>query len=157
MKKEEYIISQFADDATLFLDDSEKSIKSTLELQEKFSHIFGLKVNFDKTKLIWIGSMKYSTRSIKTKWKLTWGEINFKLLGLEFHVDLDKMIKLNFESKFKSINNTISCWKKRKLTPIGRITVVKSLLLPLPPHLFISLPSPTNEFMKQLNNTLRYC
>ena len=107
-KKEEYIISQFADDTTLFLDDSEKSIKSTLELLEKFSHISGLKVNFDKTKLIWIGSRKYSTRSIKTKWKLTWGEIRLKLLGLEFHVDLDRMIKLNFESKFKSINNTIS-------------------------------------------------
>ena len=44
--------------------------------------------------------------------------------------------------------------KKRKLTPIGRITVVKSLLSPLLTHLFISLPSPTNEFMKQLNNTL---
>ena len=64
------------------------------------------------------------------------------------------MIKLNFESKFKSINNTINYWKKRKLTPIRRITVVKSLLLPLLTHLFISLPSPTNEFMKQLNNTL---
>ena len=50
-----------------FLDGSEKSIKSTIELLEKFSHISGLKVNFDETKLIWIGSMKYSTRSIKTK------------------------------------------------------------------------------------------
>ena len=82
------------------------------------------------------------------------GEIKFKLLALEFHVDLDKMIKLNFESKFKSINNTISYWKKRKLTPFGRITVVKCLLLPLLTHLFISLPSSKNEFMKQLNNTL---
>ena len=40
IKKEEYIISQSADDTTLFLDGSEKSIKSTLELLEKNPHIF---------------------------------------------------------------------------------------------------------------------
>ena len=80
VKQREYIISQFADDTTLFLDGSEKSIKNTLQLLEKFSHISGLKVNFDKTKLIWIGCMKYSSRSIKTKWKLSWGKHNLNNL-----------------------------------------------------------------------------
>ena len=32
-----------------FLDGSEKTLKSTLELLEHFSHISDLKVNFDKT------------------------------------------------------------------------------------------------------------
>jgi hypothetical protein len=31
----------------------------------KFTEISWLKINFDKTKVIWIGSLKYSTRSIK--------------------------------------------------------------------------------------------
>ena len=56
-----------------FLDGSEKTLNSTLELHEHFSHISGFKVNFDKTKLKWIGSMKYSIRAIKTEWKLTLG------------------------------------------------------------------------------------
>ena len=45
-------------------------------------------------------------------------------------------------------------WKRRKLTPIGRITVVKSLLIPLLTHLFISLPSPKIDFIKRLNDLL---
>ena len=55
IKNQEYII-QFANDTTRFLDGSEKTPNSTLERLEHFSHISGLKVNFDKTKLIWIGS-----------------------------------------------------------------------------------------------------
>ena len=78
---EEYKISQFADDTSLLLDGSEKSINASLNLLNTFSEISGLKINFDKTKIIWIGSIKYSTRSIKTKWKLTWGDTKFKLLG----------------------------------------------------------------------------
>ena len=154
IKNQEYIISQFADDTTLFLDGSEKTLNSTLEMLEHFSHISGLKVNFDKTKLIWIGSMKYSIRAIKTKWKLTWGETQFKLLGILFHVDLEKMLNLNYEPKLQSIRNSISHWKKRKLTPIGKIIVVKSILVPILTHLFISLPSPTNEFLKRIHDIL---
>ena len=56
---------------TPFLEGSDKTPSSILELLEYFSHISGLKVNFDKTKLIWIGFMKYSIRAVKTKWKLT--------------------------------------------------------------------------------------
>ena len=82
-----------------FLDGSEKSLKNTLQLLENFSHISGLKVNVDKTKLIWIGCMKYSSRYIKTKWKLSWGKKNFKLLGIHFNVDLKKMIKKTILNK----------------------------------------------------------
>ena len=97
--------------------------------------------------------MKYSSRSIKTKWKLSWGEKEFKLLGIHFNVDLKKMIKNNFESKLKSIRNSISYWNRRK-TPIGKITVVKSILISLLTNLFISLPSPSDEYMKSLNDML---
>ena len=36
--------------------------------------------------------------------------------------------------------------------PVGRITVGKSLLIPLLGHLFISLPSPKIDFIKHLKN-----
>ncbi len=34
-------------------------------------------------------------KQLKTRWKLSWGNNYFKLLGINFHVDLDKMIDLN--------------------------------------------------------------
>ena len=73
VKDTEYLISQFADDTTLLLDGSEKSLNSVLEILDRFYTISALKCNFDKPKLIWIASRKYRAYSIKTKWKLNLG------------------------------------------------------------------------------------
>ena len=43
-------------------------------------------------------------------------------------------------------------WKRRYLTPLGKITVIKSLLVPTLNHLFISIPNPNNQTIKELNN-----
>ena len=67
---------------------TEKSLNQTLSELEIFSRISGLNVNFEKTQLVWIGSEKYSIRSIKTKWKLSWGKNTFKLLGINFNINL---------------------------------------------------------------------
>lgn len=46
----------------------------------------------------------------------------------------------------------IQQWKRRILTPLGRVTVVKTLLLPKLNHLFIYLSSPDKEIISSLNN-----
>ena len=42
--------------------------------------------------------------------------------------------------------------KKRFLTPLGKITVIKTLALPKFNHLFTSLPTPTPDKIKTINN-----
>ena len=54
---------------------------------EDVAKISGLKINFEKTQLVWIGSKKFDTSSIKTEWKLLWGKQTFKLLGINFNTD----------------------------------------------------------------------
>jgi len=44
--------------------------------------------------------------------------------------------------------------EKRKLTPIGRITVIKSLILPLFTHCFFSIPTPKIDILDKLNKLL---
>ena len=56
----EHVISQFADDTTLVLDGSQKSLISALETLEYYAQISVLRINNSKTKLIWIGSKKHS-------------------------------------------------------------------------------------------------
>ena len=53
---EEICLLQYADDTAIFLDGTEKSLKSALDLLFQFSKYSGLKPNYDKTKAIWIGS-----------------------------------------------------------------------------------------------------
>jgi hypothetical protein len=45
-------------------------------------------------------------------------------------------------------------WNKRNLTPVGKIAVVKSLILPVLNHLFIALPNPSIEIIKDIEAML---
>ena len=43
-------------------------------------------------------------------------------------------------------------WRRRFLTPLGKITVIKSLLLPKITHLLISLPNPDTEVLNIISS-----
>jgi hypothetical protein len=47
-----------------------------------------------------------------------------------------------------------SIWSKRNLTVIGKITVVKTLILPVLNHLIITLPNPTQDILKKVNELI---
>ena len=111
----------------------------------------GLKVRFLKTHVVWIGSKKYSTDSIKTKLKLNWGKDRFKPFGIAFDTNLDKMMVLNFTDKISNINLKNNYWNRGSLTHVGRITVIKYLLLLSLNLLFTSLPNPNEKLLKDLN------
>ena len=98
---------------------------------------------------------KYSTHSIKTRWKLSWGTSQFKLIGITFDVDLTKIIGINYGNKMQTIKNSIKLWQRRALSPLGKITVIKSLLLPKITHLLIVLPKPGITLLQEIN-TLFY-
>lgn len=145
-------LSQYADDTLFILDGSCESLNATLDVLHYYSNFSGLRVNFDKTHAVWIGINKYSAASIKTKWKLSWGKVEFKLLGIIFHVDLDKMEQINFMEKIQKIRALVKLWRRRSLTPLGKITVIKCMLLPILNHLFISLPNPSDVIIKEINS-----
>ncbi len=97
---------------------------------------------------------KLSSDTIKTKFKIAWGQTDFKLLGIHFHVDLDKMMDLNFNPKLIKLQKSINHWKRRILTPLGRLTVIKTLVVPTLNHMFIALPNPNDKILKKINNML---
>ena len=154
VRNSEHKISQYADDTSVFLDGSEKSLKALLKELEYFARISGLKVNFDKTQLVWIGSKKFDQNSIKTKWKLIWGKQTFKMLGINFNTDLTKMIKENYMQKVKTLESMIKQWERRSLTPLGKITAIKGLMIPAFNHLFFTLPNPGQPVIDYINSIL---
>ena len=52
------------------------------------------------------------------------------------------------------VNLLINVWSKRRLTLPGKITVIKSLILPKFTHLFLALPNPPGEFINFLERKL---
>ena len=143
-------ISQLADDTSLILDGSKESLIETLETLKQFSEMSGLHINFDKTHIVWIGSKKYSNEILLPNYKLKWGTTRFTLLGIHFDVELENMIQLNYEPKYLHIKSLLKQWEKRFLTPIGKITVIKTLALPLLNHILMAIPNPSHSFCKNL-------
>lgn len=73
-----------------------------------FACISGLKINFSKTKMIWIGSKKISKEVFHhSRWKLHWNNPTFDLLGIKFSVNLNEMVELNYPSNFLEISRVI--------------------------------------------------
>lgn len=153
INKTEYLISQYADDTVLILDGSENSLNEAIKELNMFYALSGLKINLSKTQATWIGSKKYSIEKMCKNINLQW-TTTFKLLGIYFDVDLTNILKMNYDKKLVKIKNTIKYWEKRIITPLGKITLIKSLLISQLNHLFISLPTPSSNFLKQLKEIL---
>lgn len=64
------------------------------------------------------------------------------------------MSQLNYILKLLEINKIMNQWKHRKLTPIGRLKIIKSLIIPKLNHLILSLPNPDTNSIKKLENDL---
>ena len=150
----EFKMSQFADDTTIFLDGTQRSLEAALNTIEIYGSYSGLKLNKSKTKLIWIGRKKHSKDKLNVTMHLDWGHTQFTLLGLKYDVDLQKIPLLNFQSAKIDIIKTIETWNKRNLTPFGKITIIKTYLLSKLNHLFMSIPSPSNDFFKDISSIL---
>ena len=150
----EYRLSQYADDTSLILDGSPASLDASLRLLQFYAEIAGLKINLEKTNVIWIGSKKHSQDKICVKWGLKWGSSTFKLLGIPFSVDLDQMIVLNYKPRLKEIENTINRWSKQTLTPFGKNTIIKTLIISKLNHLFLAIPGPDENMIRQLTSKI---
>ena len=119
-------ISQLADDTTLFLK-SKQDISKSLNLIEIFGTLSGLKLNRSKTEGIWLGRLKHCKEKFEG---INWTNGAIKSLGIYFGTNTVECKRLNIEKTLEKSEAIIRAWKKRNLSMIGRITVVKSLILP---------------------------
>jgi len=116
-------ITQYADDTILYLQNPHNA-NITLNSLSTFSTLSGLKLNKDKTEGLKFGS----SRSTLTSDNIKWVE-NVKCLGIMIghnHLCNDTF---NWKEKLSKIKNVIHSWKMRDLTQIGKITVIKSLIV----------------------------
>ena len=149
---DETLLSQYADDTFLILDGREISLKETLSCFESFYKASGLKVNASKTKAVWVGNKKYSDLILCPESNLHWSHSNFKLLGIEFSLDLNRITEINFSKKIKEVSAILKSWQHRKLTLMGKITVIKSLALSKLVHLLTALPNLTQSRLNELTS-----
>ena len=107
-------------------------------------------MNPSKTKLIWLGRNRFSKDKLKVKVKLDWNNQPFSVLGITFDRDLNQIIELNYEKVLADMQKLLEHWKKQNLTPIGKISIIKTLCISKVNHLFLSLPTPPHLYIRSI-------
>ena len=141
---------QMADDATLFLD-SPRSLQESLCLFKHFGKLSGLSLNLSKSEALGFGI--YSNLWIEKPFGLEWKEKTIVSLGIEYSKDPSETIAINFDSRLTKIQNLLNLWRPRNLSIKGKITVIKSVVLPLILYTSASLGVP-EDFIKKVNTLL---
>ena len=152
VNNQEVKISLLADDSVCFLDGSQESFTQLFETLNVFSKFSGCKINLNKTEAVWIGSKRGCLDFPAIGEGISWKTNHFKTLGITLSLNINSIFDLNYKVRLKQIEQTINCWRMRNLSLIGKICVIKTLVLPQLLYLFsvlcIKIPP---SFFKELN------
>ena len=146
---EETKLLQFADDTTAALADTDSAVK-LFEILNLFEIISGLKINCSKTEGMWIGSL----RNDKAKpFDIRWPDEPIKALGVYFTYNQKLLKEKNFIERLDSVKKLINIWSSRGLSIYGKVTIIKSFLIPKFVYVCSVLPTP-NKLIQELNKIL---
>ena len=123
----DFKLSQYADDTTRILEGSEESFLESVILIETFGSISGLRLNIKKTEALRIGKKDCDLKLLPEK-DFKWPKKKDKALGVWLSTDPNIIISLNYNDKIEKIRSILECWKFRRLTLLGKIAVLKSLV-----------------------------
>ena len=149
---EEIKLSQYANDTTLNLDGSEESLRESLKLLDDFGKMSGLKLNCGKTEALWIGSKTNCNLRLCPENNFKWPFKKVKALGVWLSTDAEITVSQNYKEKLEKMRAILGCWKFRRLSLLGKVMVLKSLVASQ--LVYISLPS--LHTMKQFKKSTHY-
>ena len=150
----EHKLSLYADDTEFLLQGDKTSFDTCIQTIHKFGCVSGLHTNYEKTSAIWLGSQKGSTIRYMEHLGVEWNPPKFKILGIWFTDNLHNMTNLNFSDKLIEVQRLFKIWVRRQITPLGRVALLKSVILSKLIHLWILLPNPPDIFFENLQ---RWC
>ena len=148
IKDVEYLISQFADDTSIYLDGSRESFENVIKILAEFALCSGLKINYDKSQVVWLGSQKGSGTVFLPHLKLKWNPTRLNVFGIIYSTDLENIMALNYSPKTEPIQTLLKIWHGRSLTQLGEIKVIKSLMLSRITRLFCICQTRVTNLLK---------
>ena len=101
-----------------------------------------------------IGSSKYTDVAYMKNKKIQWSSIEARALGMIFTNNKTDIMKLNLEKKISQFETCLKQWQHRKLTLMGKVTVVKKFALPKLIFALSSLPNPLKSTIDRIEKIM---
>ena len=147
------LLSMFADDMDIFALDKETEWLEIRATIESFHKISGLKVNYDKSSVLRVGNKtnaKYYSMN-----QLKWSSGSIKVLGVWIGENSQESVKENLEPLLCKVENILNAWKNRKLTIIGKILIINTLMGSLFTYSLSVLRRPVLEMFEKLHKSFK--
>lgn len=121
-------IAQFANDLTLFLHFERITILEFENTLLRFEEATSLTINYDKTSLYRIGSLKNSNARLFTNKPFLWTNEPIRILGIDIAHNNALMNDLNLNSLLERATQTLQSWHYRGLSLVGKTLVINALV-----------------------------
>ena len=122
-----------------------------LSCRDVFKDLSGLRINSSKTEGMWVGTSR-SINKLKP-FGIKWPDEPIKALGVYYTYDIKLLHEKNFIERLDNVKKLINIWSSRGLSLYGKVTIIKSLLIPKFVYILSLLPAPKG-IVQELNRML---
>lgn len=148
------LVGQFADDIWNVVGASPTLLKAVFQVYDLFYHISGLRINYDKTEIMRIGSFVKSDAQDYSMFQLKWTSGPVKILGIDIYNDSTQTAHKNFEIFKQKLSERLLSWKHRGLLLLGKVLVINSLLVSQMVYKMLMICSLDEEQYQQLKRVI---
>ena len=146
-------ICQYADDATIFLQ-NETEFAKCIELIENFGKISGMQLNMSKCEGFWLGNNANLQDTCQIG-GIKWPKTPIRCLGIYIGHNKDACNDLNWYSKVNKMEGILEIWKtRRNLTLFGKVQVIKCLAMSGLIYTATNCEIPSTDIIKDINKIL---
>ena len=151
------LLGQYADDMDSFQLNSAESLQAFLEQLGKFHSSTGFAVNYNKTCIYRIGSLRHSRAELYTQEQISWTEedVGLNILGVHICHDEETMLNRNYQGIIQKVQSTIQQWKPRKLSLIGKVEIINTLIHSQFAYKMMVLPNMPPKMIRELDKLVQ--
>ena len=124
----------------VYLEDPIVSAQNLLKLISNFSKVSGYKINVQKSQAFLYTNNRLKETQIKSKLPFTIVTKRIKYLGIQLTQDVNNLFKENYEPLLKEIRKVTNRRKNILCSWLGRISIVKMVILPKVIYTFNAIP-----------------
>ena len=122
------LLNQFADDLNICSTFEEESVKKILRHIDTFGENTGFQLNYDKTTMYRVGSLKNSDAKIYTEKPLNWSNEPMNVLGVLVTDHPQQLVSINYQPVIAQMKNVLKSWSRRSLSLEGKVNIINTLI-----------------------------
>ena len=135
------LLGQYADDMDIYSLFDQSSLDRIFIILENFKRITGFTVNYEKTNIYRIGSLKQSDARLIMQRSVNWTNHGLKVLGIEIRDKEKDALEANYGDMLEKIRGILKLWGSRNLSIVGKVNIINTLIASLFVHKMMVLPN----------------